>query len=119
MIIVKKSSVFFAFLICITGSWLFYMKYSVISIENKISLAKREIGNEKKNRHILKAEWKALTSPERIQRLAVKHLGMCQMTPRQLQEFDASLFHSEESRFKRTKSLSKLVDEILLQERSD
>ncbi|MDR1561333.1 MAG: hypothetical protein LBS23_03185 [Holosporaceae bacterium] len=118
MITTKKSSIFLAFLICVIGSWLFYLKYSVISIENRIRFAKREIINEKKNYHILKAEWKALTSPERIQRLVVKHLNMRQLDPKQLKEFDASLFHSEKGRFKKTKGLLKLVDEIFLQKRS-
>ncbi|MDR1375798.1 MAG: cell division protein FtsL [Holosporaceae bacterium] len=110
--ITKKSSIFFAILICVVGAWLFYLKYSVLSIENRIRQTKKEIAIEKKNHHILKAEWKTLISPERIQRLAVKHLKMRQIEPKQLREFDASIFHSEKSKYKETKRLSKLVDEI-------
>jgi cell division protein FtsL len=114
--ITKKSSIFFAVLICAVGAWLFYLKYSVLSIENRIKQAKKEIAIERKNHHILKAEWKTLISPERIQRLAVKHLKMRQIEPRQLLEFDASIFHSEKSKYKEIKKLSKLVDEIFSQE---
>jgi cell division protein FtsL len=104
---------FFIFLICLVGSWLFYLKYTVVSIEDRIRRAKIELVAERKNRHILKAEWKSLTSPERIQRLAVKHLNMRQIEPVQLREFDPSIFHSETSRYKETKKLSELVSEIL------
>ncbi|MBR1734036.1 MAG: hypothetical protein IJ730_01080 [Alphaproteobacteria bacterium] len=109
----KKSTVFFIFLTCAICSWLFYLKYSVIDIENRIRYAKKQIIEEKKNLHILKAEWKSLTSPDRIQALAKRHLDMKQMDVSQLREFDASLFHSERRTYKRTKRLSQLVDEIM------
>jgi cell division protein FtsL len=111
--ITKKSSILFTFLIFIFGSWLFYLKYTVISIEERIRSAKKELAIEKKNHHILKAEWKTLTSPDRIQHLAAKHLNMHQMKPEQLREFDPAIFHSEKSKYKQTKRLSKLVDEII------
>jgi hypothetical protein len=90
-----------------------------MSIEDRIRCAKKELITEKKNHHILKAEWKALTSPERIQKLTVKHLNMHQIEPLQLLEFDPSVFHSETSRYKETKKLSKLVCEILSSRSSD
>ncbi|MCR5224803.1 MAG: hypothetical protein K6C34_01845 [Alphaproteobacteria bacterium] len=111
--VTKKSSIFFIFFICAVGAWLFYLKYSVVAIEDRIRYAKKEIISEKKNQHILKAEWKALTSPERIQRLAVKHLKMQQIQPAQLKEFDPSLFHSEKAKYRKTKRLSKLIGELL------
>ncbi|MDR1982276.1 MAG: hypothetical protein LBQ08_00550 [Holosporaceae bacterium] len=111
--ITKRSSLFFALLICAFGAWLFYLKYTVVSIEDRIRSAKKEIAVEKKNHHILKAEWKALTSPERIQQLTVKYLNMRQIEPTQLREFDPSIFHSEKKKYKETKKLSKLIDEIL------
>ena len=95
------------------GAWLFYLKYSVVLIEDRIRYARREIINEEKNMHILKAEWKALTTPERLQRLAKRYLNMQQIQPSQLKEYDASLFHSEKSRYKRTKQLSKLVKDVI------
>ena len=111
--ITKKSTVFFVFLTCAICTWLFYLKYSVIDIEDRIRRAKKEIIEERKNQHILKAEWKSLTSPERIQQLAKHHLNMQQMEASQLYEFDPKLFHSEKKQYKRTKRLSKLVEEIL------
>lgn len=111
--ITKKSTIFFIFLTCVICSWLFYLKYSVINIEDRIRYAKKTIIEERKNQHILKAEWKSLTSPERIQQLAKHHLNMQQMEASQLREFDPQLFHAEKKQYKRTKRLSKLVDEIL------
>jgi cell division protein FtsL len=109
----KRSSLLFALLIFAVGAWLFYLKYTVVSIEDRIRCLNRDLIRERKNRHILRAEWKALTSPERIQRLAAKYLHMHQTEPRQLREFDPSLFHPDKSRYKNTKRLSELVEEIL------
>jgi hypothetical protein len=113
--ITKKSTVFFVFLSCAVGAWLFCLKYSVITLEDRIRIAKSELIEEQKNRHILRAEWKSLTTPERVQELALRHLDMRQTDPDQLREFDPSIFHSEKNKTKRIKKLSKLVDEILAQ----
>lgn len=115
VMIAKKSTIFFIFLVCIAGSWMFYLKYSVISIEDRIRIARREIIKEKRNYHILKAEWKSLTSPERIQNLTLKHLDLKQVEPKQLREFELSLFHAEKKKYKKSGKLSKLVGEILSQ----
>ncbi|MDR0678060.1 MAG: hypothetical protein LBF44_00820 [Holosporaceae bacterium] len=117
--VTKKSSIFFALLIFTFGAWLFYLKYTVVSIEDRINKAKKEIITERKNYHILKAEWKALTSPGRIQQLTVKYLNMHQIEPTQLREFDPSIFHSERKKYKETKKLSKLIDEILSSKGAD
>jgi hypothetical protein len=90
---------------------MFYLKYSVVSLEDRIKIASNEIIREKKNRHILRAEWKSLTSPERIQRLALKYLTLKQVEPSQLREFDQSIFHSDKN--KKSRKLSKLVNEII------
>jgi hypothetical protein len=92
---------------------MFYLKYSVVSLEDRIRIASSEIIREKKNLHILRAEWKSLTSPERIQRLALKYLTLKQVEPNQLREFAPSIFHSDKD--KKTKKLSKLVNEIISQ----
>jgi hypothetical protein len=41
---------------------------------------------------------------------------MRQLEPTQLREFDPAIFHSETSRYKKTKRLSQLVGEILSDE---
>lgn len=117
----KKSTLFFSFFICIAGAALFYLKYTVMDIEDRIRIAKKELEIEKKNKHILKAEWKALTTPERIQGLAIKHLDMCQIEPKQLREYDPVLFHSNKKKQakKSMKKLSKLISEMLAKSNED
>ena len=112
----KKLSLFFILLTGLISAWLFYLKYNVMEIENKIRQTRRIIAEEEKNQHILKAEWKTLTSPERIQRLTKRYLSLEQIEPMQLREYDASIFHSEEKKYKETKKLSKIVREIIAQQ---
>lgn len=90
-----------------------------MQIEDRIVQTRRAIVEETKNRHILRAEWKALTTPERIQRLTEKYLRVAQMNPEQLQEYDASIFHDETAKYKKTKKLSKIINEILNQREND
>ena len=114
----KKATVFFSFFICVAGTILFYLKYSVMDIEDRIYKAKRELKIEKANDHILRAEWKALTTPERVQRLAVKHLKMQQIHPHQLKEYDSSIFHSNYKK-QNTKKLSKIISEMMAESNSE
>lgn len=111
----KRASIFFSFFICVAGTVLFYLKYSVMDIEDRIYKAKKELKIEKANNHILKAEWKALTTPERVQRLAVKHLKMRQIHPQQLKEYNPLIFHSN-SKKQNTKKLSKIISKMVAKE---
>ena len=113
--IIKKSSLFLVFLICAIGSWLFYVKYGVMQIEDDIARTKRAIVEAKRDRHILRAEWKALTDPDRIQRLTEKYLNVEQMNPEQMREHEPSLFHDEQPKAKHTKKLSRIISEIMEQ----
>ncbi len=115
----KKFTVFFSFFICLSGSVLFGLKYSVMSIEDRIHYAKKALETEKKNQHILRAEWKALTTPDRIQKLTLKYLPMKQIEPKQLKEYDSSLFHNNSKNIQHKKRLSKLISEILSHEDED
>lgn len=117
--IIKKSSLFFIFLIFAIGSWLFYIKYDVIQIEDRIVCAKRDIVVERRNCHILKAEWTALTNPERIQLLTMKHLDMRSIDPSQLHEYDQKYFHNEPTNTSNVKRLSKLIGEIFAKREQD
>ena len=114
----KKATVFFSFFICVAGTILFYLKYSVMDIEDRIYKAKKELKIEKANNHILKAEWKALTTPERIQRLTLKHLKMQQISPLQLKEYDPSIFHRN-SKKQNAKKLSKIISKLVTESKSE
>ena len=115
----KKYTVFFSFFICVAGSLLFYLKYSVVDIENRIAVATVELAKEKNNQHILKAEWKALTTPERVQRLAVKYLKMQQALPQQVKEYDPDLFYNpKKKKNKGAKKLSQIISKMLSESES-
>ncbi len=89
-----------------------------MDIEDRIYKAKRELKIERANSHILKAEWKALTTPERVQRLAMRHLKMQQINPHQLKEYDSSIFHND-SKKQNTKKLSKIIAEMVAKSKSE
>ncbi len=89
-----------------------------MDIEDRIYKAKKELKIEKTNNHILKAEWKALTTPERVQELTLKHLKMQQIRPSQLKEYDSSIFHHN-SRKQNTKKLSKIISELVIKSESE
>ena len=114
----KKTTVFFSFFICVAGTILFYLKYSVIDIEDRIYKAKKELKIEKNNNRILKAEWKTLTTPERIQSLTLKHLKMQQISPTQLKEYDPSIFHKN-SKKQSSKKLSKIISELVAKSKTE
>ena len=110
----KRASIFFSFFNCVAGTVLFYLKYSVMDIEDRIYRAKKELKIEKANNHILRAEWKALTTPERVQRLAIKHLKMKQILPQQLREYDPSIFHSDSKKQNTKKSTRETINPALI-----
>lgn len=89
-----------------------------MDIEDRIYRAKKELKTEKENNHILKAEWKALTTPERVQRLTMKHLKMKQITPQQLKEYDPSIFNSS-SQKQSSKKLSRIISEMMAKTSSE
>ena len=89
-----------------------------MQIEDRLAYTKRAIVQERRNRHILKAEWKALTTPERIQRLSEKYLRVVQIEPEQLREYDPAIFHPEE-KSKKSMKLSKLISEIMTQRENE
>ncbi len=89
-----------------------------MDIEDRIYKAKKELKIEKNNNHILKAEWKALTTPERVQQLAMKHLKMQQITPQQLKEYDSAIFHRNPKK-QNIKKLSKIISEMMAKTNSE
>ena len=80
-----KNSVFLVFCIFV----LFEVKYSSISIEERIE---KNISLEAKleeEYRILQADWKFLTSPDRIQRLSNIYLGLRETELFQIKTIDA------------------------------
>lgn len=55
---------------------LYQLKYESRQLEDRKVRLAREIEKERDNIAVLRAEWSLVSRPERIERLAVKHLGL-------------------------------------------
>jgi cell division protein FtsL len=65
----------------LSASVLYNLEHTTRSQERDIARAKARMFDNAEAIKLLKAEWSSLTRPERIQALAVQHLGMVQLTP--------------------------------------
>ena len=63
---------------------IYEVKYDTHGMEEKVSALQQGIRNERDSIAILRAEWSHLNSPERLERLARKHLGMVPVQARQM-----------------------------------
>ncbi|HEU5048376.1 MAG TPA: hypothetical protein VFT64_11110 [Rickettsiales bacterium] len=72
----------------ITGACGLYMvKYKVQAVRAEVLATERQLIEEKRNQHVLNAEWTYLTRPERLRTLAAKYLNMQPMRGQQIAEF--------------------------------
>jgi cell division protein FtsL len=55
---------------------LYQVKYEVQSLEEELQQVRHDIRQDRVALHVLEAEWAYLNRPERLQRLAAKHLDM-------------------------------------------
>ena len=60
------------------------LEYSIRQGERDIALAKKETRQARETIRLLDAEWSLLSRPERLQRLAIKHLKLRPMGARQM-----------------------------------
>jgi len=65
---------------------LFGVKYQVQDLEGELSAIDRDVLNEERAIHVLRAEWSHLNNPERLRQLAERHLNLKPVSPRQLGE---------------------------------
>ena len=61
--------------------------HQVQRLEEEMGSLRREIGREQQKIHILHAEFSFLAEPERLRRLAARHLGLVPIEPGQLASF--------------------------------
>jgi cell division protein FtsL len=66
---------------------LFRVKYAVQDLEAQLFNLQSQIAGEHRAIHVLEAEWSYLTEPERLRRLARKHLDLVPLAPRQVGSF--------------------------------
>ncbi len=71
------------------GYGLYQLKHEVIALENDLFRLNRQIVQEQQNIHVLKAEWSYINQPARLQALALRHLDLQPMAPRQIGRLEA------------------------------
>ncbi|WP_119168587.1 cell division protein FtsL [Algihabitans albus] len=62
----------------------FQIKYAVQALDDQLAYAQTRIQNDREALHILRAEWSYLNQPQRIARLAKRHLEMIPLTAPQI-----------------------------------
>ena len=65
---------------------LYSMKYEVQRLESKLLSLQTNLGSEREALQVLRAEWSYLNNPERLQKLAARHL---KLTPVSLHQITA------------------------------
>lgn len=68
---------------------LYLVKYSVQNIQRSVAAARVELAQEKESLHLLNAEWAYLNRPDRLNRLADKHLALVPLSSKQINEVSA------------------------------
>jgi cell division protein FtsL len=62
--------------IAIAGFGVYLVKYTVQDMQRQVAALDKELQQERELLHLLKAEWAYLNRPERLERLASRHLKM-------------------------------------------
>ena len=81
---IRFASLLWLSLVAVTGFATFKVKYAVQDIEEELSKVRRQTIAEQQEIHVLRAEWTALTQPERLADLNRRFLSLAAVAPKQL-----------------------------------
>ncbi len=96
-------------LTCLVGFGMFVMKNQVQNLENELASINRNIEEDVKTIHILKAEWSHLNNPSRLRALATKHISLNQVKAEQIINYSALPFDYEQGESGRRLSARKNI----------
>src|SRR5436189_155574 len=82
---IRFASLLWLALVAVTGFATFKVKYAVQDIEEELNKVRRQTIAEQQEIHLLRAEWTALTQPERLADLNRHFLSLAAVAPKQLQ----------------------------------
>ena len=82
---IRFASLLWLALVAVTGFATFKVKYAVQDIEEALNKVRRQTTAEQQEIHVLRAEWTALTQPERLADLNRRVLSLAPVAPKQLQ----------------------------------
>ena len=71
-----RHTVVWLFLVVLAGTGLFLVKHEVQDLEEKLARYDEDIAKDREAIHVLRAEWAYLTQPDRLSKLAQRHLGL-------------------------------------------
>jgi hypothetical protein len=60
----------------VAGTGLFLVKHEVQDLEDRLAALDDKIAKDRETIHVLRAEWAYLTQPDRLSRLAGRHLNL-------------------------------------------
>ncbi len=68
---------------------LYQLKHAVQRSEGKLARLERELITSQESIHVLRAEWSYLNRPDRLSRLAARHLALVPVAPDQIGDITA------------------------------
>ena len=80
---------------CLIGFSSLIMKNKVQELEKELSTINRNIQDDIKTIHVLKAEWSHLNNPSRLRNLVAKHISMNPLQAEQIINYSALPFDYE------------------------
>jgi hypothetical protein len=81
---IRAATLLWVALAGMVGVGLFQLKHEVQSLDEELVRLNRQIAEEHRNIHVLKAEWSYINQPQRLERLAQRHLDLVPMKPQQI-----------------------------------
>lgn len=91
-------------LTCLVGFGMFVMKNQVQNLEHELARINRNIQDDVKTIHVLKAEWSHLNNPSRLRKLANKHIALNPVQAEQIINYSALPFNYETGESQRDKA---------------
>lgn len=72
--------------IAVLAAGVYLVKYSVQDVQRNVAVIKRDLAAERESLHLLKAEWAYLNRPERLRKLADRHLDLVPLDSRTINQ---------------------------------
>jgi cell division protein FtsL len=72
--------------IAMLAAGVYLVKYSVQDVQRNVAAVKRDLAAERESLHLLKAEWAYLNRPERLRKLADRHLDLVPLDSRTINQ---------------------------------
>ncbi len=80
----RRTTLILIFLAAALTFTLFKVKYGVQHLESELKSINRAIHSHQESIHVLQAEWSHLNEPERLRKLASKHLNFAPLSSSQI-----------------------------------